>query len=87
MLVKVTTSVEGRPELDLDRSGRVNFAPEELPDDGGVAEGLFIYAGWPAQILAAPMHEGERARIAVTLEDRLGATASTSQTILIGPLD
>src|SRR5262245_51532730 len=68
VLVKVRTSVEGFPELDLDRSGRVNFAPVPAAvaagdDDAGASPdpappGSFEYYGWPAQILAAPMHEG-----------------------------
>lgn len=92
VLVKVRTSVVGHPELDLDRSGRVNFTPETVagdPDAGDPPEptGDHLYVGWPAQILAAPMHEGEQAEITVALEDRLGRTASAMQRIVIGTLE
>jgi hypothetical protein len=78
--VRVTTRVEDRPELDLTREGRVNFQPE-TPDATRPAS--YVYAGWPAQILMAPCHVGERAQIAVTLTDLDMRSVDLNQTIRI----
>ena len=84
----VTTEVEGHEELELTRHGRQNFQPAQFDADasstGAVREGDYVYAGWPAQILKAPMHSGERARISVQLEDRQGRSVSAVKTIVIG---
>jgi hypothetical protein len=76
VLVSVQTSVEDHPELVLRREGRVNFEPAD--DDS------YIYAGWPAQILLAPCHSGERARITVRLTDRTDRSANLARWIVIG---
>jgi hypothetical protein len=81
--VKVTTSIEGQPTLTLTREGRVNFNPEPAAADGGSAEPSYVYAGWPAQILMAPCHVGERVHIEASLSDLQMRTASDSQTIRI----
>jgi hypothetical protein len=92
VLVRVTTAVEGHAELVLERRGRVTFepaasaaarAPSESDASAAPAAG-YVYAGWPAQILAAPDHIGERTRIDVLLEDKSGRRASASETIVIG---
>jgi hypothetical protein len=80
MHVRVTTRVEDHPELDLTREGRVNFA-QETPEGPGPAS--YVYAGWPAQILMAPCHVGERAQIAVTLTDLEMRSVDLNQTIRI----
>jgi hypothetical protein len=83
--VKVTTAVEGEPTLVLSREGRVNFKPdaadgEHAPDAGAAT---FVYAGWPAQILMAPCHVGERAHIEATLTDLQMRSVTIAQTIRI----
>jgi hypothetical protein len=92
VLIEVTTAVEGHPELALTRRGRQSFDPEDAraddheDEDAGSVEApapSFVYAGWPAQILDAPMHVGERARIDVLLEDRAGRTARAASTVVI----
>jgi hypothetical protein len=82
VLVQVTTMVEGHPELELQRRGRVNFEPE-----ADAASAAHVYAGWPAQILDAVMHEGERAHIDVLLEDRAGRRARAAAAITIAAPD
>jgi hypothetical protein len=91
VLVRVTTAVEGDDELMLDRRGRVTFEVEANPsgavepaDAGTGPSTSYVYAGWPAQILEAGEHSGERTRIDVQLEDRNGRRASAGQTIVIG---
>jgi hypothetical protein len=76
VLVSVETSVEDHPELTLRREGRVNFEPER--------GGQHVYAGWPAQILLAPCHSGERAHLAVTLTDRSDRSTDLERWIRIG---
>jgi hypothetical protein len=84
VLVKVTTSVEAEPSLTLTREGRVNFKQDtETAQGDSSAESSDVYAGWPAQILMAPCHVGERARIEATLSDLRMLTASASQRIRI----
>jgi hypothetical protein len=78
MHVKVSTSVFERPELDLTREGRVTFE-----DDSHQS----TYAGWPAQILEAPCHPGERVRIQVTLTDLRMQVANAEQTIRLATPD
>jgi hypothetical protein len=73
MHVSVATSVFDHPELDLTREGRVNFDP--------ASSNSYVYAGWPAQILKAPCHPGERVRLEVTLTDLQDRMASAEQTI------
>jgi hypothetical protein len=92
VLIEVTTHVDGHPELELTRRGRQSFAPAEDADErdddaGAVPATIFVYTGWPAQILDAPMHRGERARIDVELTDGNALTASASKTIAIGEPD
>jgi hypothetical protein len=91
VLVRVTTAVEGHDELVLDRRGRVTFEREANPSgavapaDAGTGPATrYVYAGWPAQILEAGEHFGERTRIDVQLEDKNGRRASAGQTIVIG---
>lgn len=76
VLVSVETRVEDHPELELRREGRVNFEPAR--------DGEYVYAGWPAQILLAPCHRGERAHIAVTLTDREDRESELERWIRIG---
>jgi hypothetical protein len=76
VLVSVETRVEDHPELTLRREGRVNFEPDD--------DGSYVYAGWPAQILLAPCHAGERAHIDVTLSDRDDRSADLERWIRIG---
>jgi hypothetical protein len=84
VLVNVTTSVEADASLTLTREGRVNFKQDaETAQDAGAAESSYVYAGWPAQILMAPCHVGERVRIDATLSDLRMLSASASQTIRI----
>jgi hypothetical protein len=85
VLVTVTTAVEGRDDLVLERRGRVNFEIDEsgAAHDAGAGRTLHVYEGWPAQILKAVEHPGERAHIDVTLEDRAGRTAHAEATIVI----
>jgi hypothetical protein len=81
--IEVTTAVEGFPDLVLTRRGRQGFDLEAA--DGGVAGApSYVYAGWPAQILEAPLHVGARARIDVKLTDVTGRSAAGSKTIVIG---
>jgi hypothetical protein len=80
MHVRVTTRVEDHPELDLTREGRVNFEPETSQGPGPAS---YVYAGWPAQILMAPCHVGERVQIAVTLTDLDMRSVDLNQTIRI----
>jgi hypothetical protein len=94
VLIEVTTAVEGHPELELTRRGRQSFDPatatdeRDGDDDAGtdppVLPDVFVYTGWPAQILSAPMHRGARARIDVQLTDRNALTARATTTITIG---
>ena len=76
VLVSVETSVEDHDELKLRRQGRVDFAA-----DGGEH---YVYAGWPAQILRAPCHRGERALIRVELTDREARSVELERWIRIG---
>jgi hypothetical protein len=81
MHVRVTTSIFEHPELDLTREGRVNFEPDPIGADGAADSHSYTYAGWPAQILEAPCHPGERVRIQVTLTDLRMQVAHAEQTI------
>ncbi|HKP58256.1 MAG TPA: hypothetical protein VJV78_16125 [Polyangiales bacterium] len=76
VLVSVETTIEDRPKLTLRREGRVNFEPS--------GKDTHDYAGWPAQILLAPCHEGERAHIAATLTDREDRSVDLERWIRIG---
>jgi hypothetical protein len=76
VLVSVETRVEDHPELTLRREGRVNFKPG--------SSGQYVYAGWPAQILRAPCHSGERAHLVVTLTDRHDRSTDLERWIRIG---
>lgn len=85
MHVSVTTAVQDRPDLVLTREGRVNFMP--APADAAEPAARYDFAGWPAQILFAPCHVGETARIDVTLTDLDMRSASDSRTIQIARPD
>jgi hypothetical protein len=92
MHVKVTTSVFEHPELDLTREGRVSFEADMSEADMSEADGAadpqtYAYAGWPAQILKAPCHPGERVRIQVTLTDLRMQLANAEQTIRLATPD
>ena len=87
MHVTVTTSVFEHPELDLTREGRVNFEAEMSAVDGAADSQTYAYAGWPAQILKAPCHPGERVRIEVTLTDLRMQVANAEQTIRLATPD
>ena len=87
MHVKVTTAVADHPELDLTREGRVNFEPDMSDADGASGSQTYAYAGWPAQILEAPCHPGERVRIEVTLTDLRMQVAHAEQTIRLATPD
>jgi len=50
-------------------------------------ERIHAYAGWPAQILEAPCHPGERVRIEVTLTDLRMQVAHAEQTIRLATPD
>ena len=76
VLVSVETTIEDRPKLTLRREGRVNFEPS--------GEHTHDYAGWPAQILLAPCHRGERAHIAATLTDHEDRSVDLERWIRIG---
>ena len=76
VLVSVETTIEDRPKLTLRREGRVNFEPS--------GKDTHDYAGWPAQILLAPCHKGERAHIAATLTDREDRSVDLERWIHIG---
>lgn len=75
--VAVTTRVSQRPELDLTREGRVNFAPADTTTPS------HVFAGWPAQILMAPCLVGESVHIDVTLTDLDMQRARDTRTIRI----
>jgi hypothetical protein len=87
MHVQVTTAIFGRPELDLTREGRVNFEPDPSEPDGEADSQSYAYAGWPAQILEAPCHPGERVRIQVELTDLRMQVANAEQTIRLAMAD
>jgi hypothetical protein len=85
VLIEVTTQVEDYPELVLTRRGRQTFMHAAVAADAGAdAPASYEYAGWPAQILDAPLHVGASARIDVMLEDRTGRTARATKTVVIG---
>ena len=86
MHVKVATSVFEHPELGLTREGRVTFE-SEMSEASGADSQTYAYAGWPAQILKAPCHPGERVRIEVTLTDLQMQVAHAEQTIRLATPD
>jgi hypothetical protein len=91
MLIAVTTQVEGHPELMLEKRGRQNFS--RANGDAGTADGgfdphaVYEYAGWPAQIIDAPMHVGERVDIHVSLEDLEARLVHADTTVVIAPAE
>jgi hypothetical protein len=81
--VAVTTTPLERPDLKLEREGRINF----MRDDDAPAEASdapsYIFPGWPAQILMAPCFVGESARIDVVLTDLENKMATGTRTVRI----
>jgi hypothetical protein len=90
VLIAVTTEVEGHPELQLERRGRQNFAAAggAGAPDGGVKPGaVYEYAGWPAQILDAPLHVGARVHIHASLEDLQARLVRADTMVIIAAPD
>jgi hypothetical protein len=83
VLIAVTTKVEGHDDLELERRGRQNFIALDEDDAGAAA--TYEYTGWPAQILDAPKHVGERVDIHVHLQDVDARIVNGDTTVVIGP--
>jgi hypothetical protein len=81
VLIAVTTKVEGHADLELERRGRQSFS---VAGDAG-AGATYEYTGWPAQILKAPEHVGERVDIHVHLQDADARIVNGDTTVVIGP--
>jgi hypothetical protein len=85
VLIAVTTKVEGHADLELERRGRQNFVA--LDDEDAGASATYEYTGWPAQILDAPKHVGERVDIHVHLQDVDARIVNGDTTVVIGPAE
>lgn len=81
VLIAVTTKVEGHDDLELQRRGRQDFVAVDGDDAG--ADDFYEYTGWPAQILDAPKHVGERVDIHVHLEDADARIVNGDTTVVI----
>jgi hypothetical protein len=82
VLIAVTTKVEGYDDLELERRGRQSFSA--VTGDAGTGA-TYEYTGWPAQILKAPEHVGERVDIHVHLQDADARIVNGDTTVVIGP--
>lgn len=92
VVVRSTTAIGADPDLVLEWGSRVTFRAESSSDAGGSLDAAIdqhayhVYTGWPAQLIDAPEHVGERARVEMKLEDARGHRASDARTVVIGPL-
>jgi hypothetical protein len=90
VLLEARTQLEGREDLVLERRGRLTFTPVSSTCDAGDDDACaprFEYIGWPAQILGARDHPGERAQIVIDVTDLEGVHAQAKKTIVLAAPD